>query len=135
MKIRQGFVSNSSSASFVVVWQYNRDEDCYDTTSCLDEKDYALAEKEWNDKHKNDPVGAAIEALIQRPRGEELVESLIKKTKINAQGNLVTYDWTCMFNDYSNFGSDIKELMFCLYNENGLPRKIFQILDHRIESD
>lgn len=115
MKIRNGFVSNSSSASFVIVWR------C-DTEQGSDGD--AL------------PLSEALDLLWQFG-DPELKNRITEITKVETNGSFKTSGWTSMFNDYSDFCQEIKELLFALEAEkmSDEKRAIFDIIDKYIDHD
>lgn len=115
MKTRHGFVSNSSSASFVIVWR------C-DTEQGSDGE--AL------------PLSEALDILWEFG-SPKLKNKLIEKTVVETNGSFRTTSNTSMFNDYSDFSSEIKELLFALEAEkmNDAKKAIFDIIDKYIDQD
>lgn len=116
MKTRHGFVSNSSSASFVIIWR------C-DTEQGSDGE--AL------------PLSEALDILWEYG-DPKLKNKLIEKTVVETNGSFRTTSHTSMFNDYSDFSSEIKELLFALearkvdeYN----TRAVFDIINKYIDKD
>ncbi|MCK9458504.1 MAG: hypothetical protein M0R80_02525 [Proteobacteria bacterium] len=93
MKIRTGFVSNSSSASFTIIWQI------------LSDKEYLPDE--------------AVKSLFEWDGRDEMVKEIQKNTKLlDAKNTFETEFYTIMFNDFRDFGEDAAALLFSLYGRN-----------------
>ena len=115
MKFRNGFVSNSSSASFVVTWRCDTDEG----------EDGSII-----------PLEDAIDLLLEYCN-PDLRDEIIKMTKVQDNGSFITTGWTSMVNSYSDFPPEIKDLVFALIAEqsNDAKRACFDLLDTHIEYD
>ena len=97
MRIRTGFVSNSSSASFVVTWKvldlHVKDEDAIN---------YAVAQLlDYNSEY--DP--------------EEPFNEIVKNTKVLSLEDHIfkTGFWTCMMNSSQDFGDAAKSFVMALH--------------------
>ena len=91
MKKRLGFVSNSSSASFTLVWRINSDEE-------VSPEDAVHGLLEWDSN----------------------LESVIKATEKGMTKNTyVSRFWTCMLNTESDIGNDAMSLYFTLAMKRG----------------
>lgn len=124
MKKREGFVSNSSSTSFVVHWRMRvmgektnikealsrlYDAYIYD----IEKGDFNWDENEWSKK-----------------AFKEKFETIIENTKQVESGSFVTSAWTSMLNSYDDLGEVIQSLVFALVaNEN------FEIIDSKLDCD
>ena len=89
MKIRSGFVSNSSSASFII------------TAKC------SLAE-----------FGKIVDISKFSINPSDEIYSDKYVIKEDTLGNTNIYGWTCMFNDDDDFGPGFKEIPEILFNNN-----------------
>ena len=89
MKIRNGFVSNSSSASFVITWRALNAE--------------------------VDDLKGIFKNLFD---GCEITTDLVRNTEVLKSGACRTTFATGMFNDYSDFGNDAALMMTVLYMNN-----------------
>lgn len=84
MKLRAGFVSNSSAASFIVHWEapdFNLDE----ITRILFEYSSGIAP-----------------------------DDVVANTEVQSDGSYLTSSWTYMMNSYTDFDPYIKDLIFAL---------------------
>jgi hypothetical protein len=89
MKTRLGFVSNSSSASFTLVWKIN----AFDFDEDISVED-------------------AVKGLLQ---WDSNLDDVIKATqKGEAKNTYVSRFWTCMLNTASDIGNDAMSLYFTL---------------------
>lgn len=107
MKIRNGFVSNSSSSSFILRWKMHYDKDV--------SIDYAL-------KRLFD---------FSEPEIAALSEEIKNKTKKIDENTFETRWWTCMRNSFSDFGVDAMVLYSMLKFED----EMFEILKEKEEFD
>jgi len=97
MKIRMGFVSNSSSASFTIIWKNY----AYDVgESCIKESIVDLFD---------------LSDYDQFDLSKEDIEDLIEITQIRPDGSLSTEFYTSMFNDFSSFGPTFIKFCGCLF--------------------
>jgi len=117
MKIRNGFVSNSSSASFIVNWKwkadYGSEKNMLAATllkifsmyhTCGDVTLEELESDDFDFKKLDEEDGK--ERL-------EKIREMIKQTE-EIDGWYTTMFWTCMYNENNDFGEVAKELMFYL---------------------
>lgn len=94
MKIRNGFVSNSSSASFIIKWR---------------KKDSNL-DPESNLKEL---MGGDYEYF------RRLVNFVQERSVVTDDGWIETSNWTAMMNALDDFSDDIKSLLMYLAINNG----------------
>lgn len=122
MKNRTGFVSNSSSASFVINWRmktFGQDLTLKKAISVLfdsyiykEETDEWVAGTEWDKKD------------------EAKFEEIANATVINKNDTFTTKFFTNMKNDMDDFGEAAKSLVINLVgNEN------FEIIDAKVEDE
>jgi hypothetical protein len=109
MKIRNGFVSNSSSASFIVHWRMK-------TFGEEIEKEEAI-------------LGLLGVGDITNFREEykQRITNIIERTKQNKDGSFVTTFGTSMLNDFDDFGEGAKSMALALICNDD-----FEIIDKKI---
>lgn len=123
MKIRMGFVSNSSSGSFIMHWRFKDSGKKISIEKAIgmafgvffkDDMETIDWENTWNPEVKN-KVEKAIEATVQ-----------------NDDGTFVSTFWTSMINSAEDFGETAKSLvMGIVANEDNN----MEIIDNKIEMD
>lgn len=123
MKIRNGFVSNSSSASFIVRWKLVDSEE-NDQEKLFNEAFCALYGPFSNDDGSPD-----LETWFEL---KEDYESLKKHTKFS-NGIFETIFSTSMLNSLKDLGPTAALFNFVL--EFGQKRNIIQVIDKEIDDD
>ena len=123
MKQRNGFVSNSSSASFIVKWKwkegYGPEENILAATILNMFAPYHRfgdAELVTLDYLKSDKVDFDNLDSGYEDNGSERfekIQDIINQTVETEEGFTTTF-WTCMYNENNDFGLTAKELMFNL---------------------
>lgn len=112
MKIRSGFVSNSSSASFIIVWR-------------------EIDPIERAEKNKN--LDEILSDLFSGR--DELISYVKEHTKRNENDNaFVSRFWTSMFNDMSDFG-DANVFAMALKHQSHQDSKKYEIFLEQIDED
>jgi len=127
MKIRNGFVSNSSSASFIVNWKlkegWEPDKNVLAATILkmfapyhkLGDEELVTLDYLKSDKVDSDNLDTWEETGEERLRK---IRKVIEKTVETDKGFTTTF-WTCMYNENNDFGNTAKELMFNLLISDG----------------
>lgn len=129
MKIRLGFVSNSSSASFIVIWKnYSCDEDdlyikkslayLFDIT--IFEKEHEVFTNLYFDEKESSFIKNKKEVYYEQFKlTKEDMENLVEITEVRPDGSLSTEFFTSMFNDFSSFGPSFIKFCGSLFAKNG----------------
>ena len=119
MKTRNGFVSNSSSASFIIHWRMRTMGEETNIQQALSN----LYELYNYDEEKKDFVWDEYNEEFK-----DRFEGALKRTKQNADGSFTTDEFIGMLNDYDDFGECIQSLVFAL-----VANDCFEIIDARVE--
>ena len=158
MKIRSGFVSNSSSASFLLVWQ-NRSlsaEEMFEENKPVDWKERLLErslvnlfELSWAHYTSDGDINSdclnfydwETERLIFREDMEfdgsvplEVIKKIIKNTEVSDNGIFKTKKLISMMNSFADFGEEIVLLMSFLGFDQGFDKQ-FNTLHVDIQGD
>lgn len=106
MKVRAGFVSNSSSASFIIKWKHKRNKE--------------MTLKEALDVMEHEYM---FEDGMTRTGIEKLTEDI-------GDGKFKTEFFTSMMNSADNFGEIAKSFLINIFTSDD-----FEIFDYRIDKD
>ena len=122
MKTRNGFVSNSSSASFVVHWRMRTMgkevttlgamANLYDVHSYDSVEDKIDWDKNWTKEYKN------------------TIEYVVKTSTKNSDGSFTTPFFATCLNVYDDFGEEAKSLVLALVAD-----QYFEIIDAITQED
>jgi len=139
MKFRTGFVSNSSSASFIVSWRCkNLDEGeglerALGTLFDLWDFEYNNKEHkiEWGEISKHDTGNWGSKSYMKR-----IVTDIAEHTEDLGEGKFETVIWTSMMNDFRDFGPEIQHFLTAMAVHNATSgNRDFEILHQRVEAD
>lgn len=122
MKIRAGFVSNSSSASFTIKWRkkYTEEKDSPTKALCqLFDMSYFLYDEEKDELKTSYGCKTELDRLQQ----------LILHTKLQ-DGVFETHDWTCMMNSYFDFSEQMGYLLLALHSDCD-----FEVISAEVHAD
>jgi hypothetical protein len=119
MKTRNGFVSNSSSASFIIHWRMRTMGEETNIQKALSN----LYELYNYDEEKKDFVWDEYNEEFK-----DRFEGVMKRTKQNADGSFTTDEFIGMLNDYDDFGKNVQSLVFAL-----VANDCFEIIDARVD--
>jgi hypothetical protein len=104
MKIRNGFVSNSSSASFIIHWRvkdFGADYSTKRALATLYDISYSAEQDEYNFERWDTEY---------KPR----LECMEKQTQKNANGTFTSTFFTSMLNNCDDFGTDASSLLLAI---------------------
>lgn len=125
MKIRTGFVSNSSSGSFIMQWRVKTFGKSVSVTNAVG-RVFNVFFKEGSDAQEIDWEGTWNKDV--KPK----VEAVMKATVQNADGSFTTSFWASMVNSPEDFGEAAKSLvMGIVAHEDG----DFEIVDTKVDMD
>ncbi len=122
MKVRMGFVSNSSSGSFIMHWRMR-------TMGKEVTKEKAIG-KVFGAFVKED--GTIDWENTWNADRNEIMKDAIEKTEKNTDGSFATTFWTSMVNNGDDFGETAKSMLICIVADE---EDTFEIVDTKTVSD
>jgi len=130
MKQRNGFVSNSSSASFIVNWRW---KEGYGPEKNVLAASVLKIFAPWHrfgdselvtlDYLKSDKIDFEnLDSGCDYEDGEKRLEKIrdVINQTVETEEGFTTIFWTCMYNENNDFGEAAKELMFNLLLSNSI---------------
>jgi hypothetical protein len=134
MKIRTGFVSNSSSASFIVRWKFMRPRDHDFTDEPETKLNYALHLLLDIISYDYDNDEFIFDEKSLDKSMKPIVDNLLKNTTEISDWVFETSFFTAMFNDPDDFGEAAKMLCLALMVDNGNAAN-FEVVRTFVERD
>ena len=132
MKIRNGFISNSSSASFVVVWRCSKikkGDSAIEALSILFDMDISQG------LTYRDGILSFINKCSQKNLQSNINKILKNTIKVGEEVFKSSF-FTCMHNSHDDFGEACQFLLMFLICENAWrPGGSFELLDTMVEED
>ena len=129
MKSRNGFVSNSSSASFVIHWKFRDFGDKIDINECLS-KMYDLGSVAPDVEMMQDGQFVWENIYEDCQEHKDVVEYIKKESFRNIDGTFTTSFFTPMMNSHEDFGEAAQSFVLGLVTNDD-----FQIIDSKVNRD
>jgi len=132
MKIRQGFVSNSSSSSFIINWKFSDPSFAEGEPNRLNFALCVLLDAHW--QYDNETGDFNFGENKYDEELEKNIQEIIENTKETSPGCFRSNFFTCMRNDASDYGDACMLLNTALLEEKATEQR-FEIINIEIDSD
>jgi hypothetical protein len=129
MKIRNGFVSNSSSGSFILHWRMKNFGERINITRAVGE---AFGVHFHYDKETLECKGTIDWEHTWNKEAKEKVDQVLEHTVENVDGSFTTTFYASMINNGDDFGEAAKSLLIGIVADDD---DRFDIIDKKIERD
>jgi hypothetical protein len=122
MKVRNGFVSNSSSGSFILHWRVKSLGEEISTQRAVG-RVFGISSLENGELDWSFSLDREIKPTIDK---------IIEKTVQNSDGTFTTTFWTSMVNSEEDFGDEAKSFVMRIFVDSD---DNFAIIDKKVEAD
>jgi hypothetical protein len=140
MKLRQGFVSNSSSASFVIKWDVIDGRDIFLRHEKYTKEIiyYLFGARNWGNTEETYawlPLKSIDMFKEEEPELCEQIDRIVKNTIFDPKFGFTTDFLTAMHNDFRDFGKDAPIFLMALMVETRAGDGVFRLQSVDVISD